>query len=219
MTILGFDTSTAACSVALFYKGETYCFHRLAPRQHNELLLSAIADLLAQAGISASALTGIAFGLGPGSFMGVRLAATVAKGLAYALDVPVLPVSSLRILAQTAYAKHGCEEVFSAWDARMQELYLGHYVIDSHDIMQPMASDQLLAPKSCDELKMNAKALVGNAWQVYQSDFKNLNTASMCDTDVYPHAKSLLDIAKQADAKAWQRAQEYHPCYLRHAVR
>ena len=91
--ILALDTSTDACSVALSCNGEIKEDFRIIPRQHTQQLLPMIEAILADAGIAISALDAIAFGRGPGSFAGIRIATGVAQGLAYGADLPVLPIS------------------------------------------------------------------------------------------------------------------------------
>src|SRR6187455_1632322 len=94
MNLLALDTATEACSAALLIGGEVIERSEIAPRRHAELILPMIESLLGEAGISRRQIDAIAVGRGPGAFTGVRLAISVAQGLALGLDVPVLPVSS-----------------------------------------------------------------------------------------------------------------------------
>jgi len=99
LKILAIETSTEACSVALVHGEEILARSELAPRRHGELVLPMADSLLAEAGMSRQALEGIAVGRGPGAFTGVRLAISLAQGMAMALDLPVVTVSSLQALA------------------------------------------------------------------------------------------------------------------------
>lgn len=103
--ILAFDTATNACTVALQVGAKVYARHEIAPSQHAKLLLPLINDLLSEAKINLSDLNAVAFGCGPGSFMGVRLATATAQGLAFGLNIPLISISTLQILAQTAGGK------------------------------------------------------------------------------------------------------------------
>lgn len=123
MKILAIDTTEQACSAALWLDGEADERFQLAPRQHSRLILPMIEHLLADAELRLPALDGLAFGRGPGSFTGVRIAAAVAQGIALAVDLPVLPVSSLLALAQGVQREYAEPRVLAAFDARMQELY------------------------------------------------------------------------------------------------
>ena len=100
--MLAIETSTEACSVALWIDGEVRERFEIAPRRHTELVLPWAGELLAEAGISKSQLDAIAVGRGPGAFTGVRLAVALVQGMALALDLPVLPVSTLAALALPA---------------------------------------------------------------------------------------------------------------------
>ena len=126
-TLLALDTATEACSVALLHDGRVLSHYEVIPRMHAQRLLPMIKDLLAEAGVALSAVDGIAFGRGPGAFTGVRIAIGVVQGLAFALERPVLPVSTLAVLAQRALREQGAQQVAAAIDARMDEVYWGCY--------------------------------------------------------------------------------------------
>ena len=127
MKILALDTSTEACSAALLIDGEITSQYQLAPREHSRLILKIIDKLLSDAKVSVSSLDAIAFGRGPGSFMGLRIAAGVVQGIAFAHDIPVIPISTLKAIAQRAYEQTNIENVLVAIDARMDEVYWGAY--------------------------------------------------------------------------------------------
>jgi tRNA threonylcarbamoyladenosine biosynthesis protein TsaB len=122
MKLLAIDTATEACSAAIYIDGETVQRYRIAPREHSHIILPMIDELLAETGCYLSAMSAIAFGRGPGSFMGVRIAAGVTQGIAFAHDLPVVPVSTLAAIAQTAHVQTQAEKVLAAIDARMNEV-------------------------------------------------------------------------------------------------
>lgn len=121
--ILAVETASEACSVALWHSGQVEALHRDCPRQHAQQLLPMVHELLNLAGVSLSELDAIAFGRGPGSFTGLRIAAAATQGLALAHDLPVLPISTLRAMAYTAHQQLYARHVITALDARMDELY------------------------------------------------------------------------------------------------
>lgn len=222
MIILAFDTSTNACTVALQIDDTIFSRHEIAPSQHAKLILSMIQDLLLEAKITVNELDAVAFGCGPGSFIGVRLATATAQGLAFGLTIPLIPISTLQTLAQTAFFSKG-GVVASAWDARMHEIYWGLYQADSHDIMQPKQIDALCMPSTIDIETISQVPCVfaGNAWGVYEKDFppQLFLKAIVKRTDIYPDAKAMLAIAKSKYLNNEIVSPENaHPHYLRHHV-
>ena len=104
--ILALDTSTDAGSVAIWQDGKVLEDFQLLPRQQAQALLPQIKNLLNKAGIELKQVDALAFGRGPGSFTGLRIAAASIQGLALALDKPVIPVSTLEAMAWTAIHAH-----------------------------------------------------------------------------------------------------------------
>lgn len=127
MNYLAIDTSTTRASVALTVADKVYHAEHNVLREHAQSVLPMVEKLLTQAAISLSQLDGILFGRGPGSFTGLRIACSIVKGLAYAHNLPVYPVSSLAAIAETMF--HSEQKlapetrVLTMIDARMQEVY------------------------------------------------------------------------------------------------
>lgn len=119
MKILALETSTEFCSVALNLDGEVSGQETLAGRNHSEMILSMVQEMLAEAGLALQQIDGIAFGAGPGSFTGLRIACGVAQGLAFAANLPVAAISTLEAVAQQIDQR----KVIVALDARMSEIY------------------------------------------------------------------------------------------------
>src|SRR3990167_3346738 len=123
MNILALETSTEYCSVALWQDGAIVERCELVGQKHSELLMQMLDDVLQDAGLRVQGVDGIAFGKGPGSFTGVRIACGVAQGLALGANLPVAGVCTLQALAEAS----GKPRVIAALDARMGEIYHAAY--------------------------------------------------------------------------------------------
>lgn len=135
VNLLAFEAATHRLSVALWCDGACLERAEILPNGGSERLLPWANALLAEAGLSLRQLDGIAFGAGPGSFTGLRLACGVAQGLAFGLDRPVVPVGTLAALALTA----GDGRVLACLDARMNEVYVAAYVVTGDEVAEALA--------------------------------------------------------------------------------
>src|SRR5665647_2596580 len=138
MRILALDTSTEYCSVALWHDGAVIEHCELAGQKHSEMLIEMLDTLLNEAGMKLAQVDGIAFGKGPGSFTGVRIACGAAQGLALGTNLPVVGVCTLEALAEAS----GKPRVIAALDARMGELY--HAAYEKHDDVWKTVSEPCL---------------------------------------------------------------------------
>lgn len=141
--LLAIDTATDACSVALYLHDQIFERFSVMPRAHTRLLLPLIDELLKEAGIPLTELDAFAFGRGPGSFTGIRIACSVIQALSFGLNKPVVPVSTLHALAQGAARMSGTTRVFASLDARLESSYWGLFEIGSDGIMQPVSEEHL----------------------------------------------------------------------------
>lgn len=131
MKLLAFDTSTETLTIAVQCDaGGSLLFTGAGGAQASATLIAAARDLLAQAGLALRELDAIVFGRGPGSFTGLRTACSVAQGLAYGADVPVLPVDTLMAVAEEAREREGAMRVVAVLDARMDEVYWASYAFE-----------------------------------------------------------------------------------------
>jgi len=127
---LAIETATDACSVAVGDGERIFVDHRVEPRRHNRLLLPMIDSLLATAGLTRRDLDLVAFGCGPGSFTGVRIAAAAAQGIAFALELPVARISTLEGLAHTTWRRvRPGRGVVTACVSRAREILLAAYAV------------------------------------------------------------------------------------------
>ena len=141
MRILALETATHRLSIALWQDGRVLERAAELPNGSSEWLLPNVRALLAESGAGLKMLDGIAFGAGPGSFTGLRLAAGCAQGLACGLDLPVLGIGTLAALALAA----GERKVYACLDARMNEVYVAAYA-DGIEAMAPVVCPPAQAP-------------------------------------------------------------------------
>lgn len=225
MKILAIDTATEACSAALYIDGKISSRYQLAPREHSRLILKMIDGLLADADIAVSDLDAIAFGRGPGSFMGLRIAAGVVQGIAFAHDIPVIPISSLKAIALRAYEESDISQVLVAIDARMDEVYWAVYRLENLNWLLD-GDEQVISPDKIDLteiLVQDEKNWVGagTGWGSYAD---RLLPASHFQLDsvlpeCLPSAEVIVKLAvEEFKAGNTVTAAEAIPVYLRNDV-
>ncbi len=221
MRILALDTATDACSAAAWENGLVHERFEIAPRRHAQLLLAMVDGVLSQAGWELNDLSAIAFGRGPGSFTGVRIAAATAQGLAFGSDRPVVPVSSLAALAQAAFDAHGARRCAAAFDARMEEVYYGAFEIRSSGVAEAVVGEQVCPPEEVTLPPGGAWTGVGPGWDAYRERL----TARLGDrlSEVYPAALPRARGVAALAAVAFSRgeavsAEAALPVYLRDRV-
>ena len=193
MKILALDTSTAACSVALWIEGEGRERFEISGSRHSELLLPMVEKIMQEAGLSLHQCDAVAVGEGPGSFTGLRIGIGVAQGLAFGAGVPIIQVSSL--LAQAN--RHPAPHSLCAFDARMGQLYWGLYRTGLSGLAESITDVALSAP---GEVRLDPSSewlALGPGCDRYQAELKSHHPDVHIDfvTQSLPHA---LDIARIA---------------------
>lgn len=217
-SILAIETSAAQCSVALLSQQQIHSMSRAGQRGHTESVLQMTQALLTQAGLSLSELSAIAYSQGPGSFTGVRLACAITQGLAVKDDIPVIGISSLQVLAQTAYDRCQCDAVLTCLDARNDSVYWGAYQLNHLGIMTAMQADRVAAPAQVSVPEEANWIACGNGWQQYQSQFPTdiQRQVEYQYANCLPHARSMLMIAKMHyQQQQTQSVDNALPIYLR----
>ena len=208
MKLLALETANEQCSVSIVDETQELYFQLdLRAKAQTQTILPMIEQGLNQTAIELADLTAIAFSRGPGSFSGVRINAAVTQALAWANDVPVVPVSTLQALAQAAHRVHGLTQVTAVLDARMQEVYIASYQLDANSIMQAVDEEQLLS--YADATPQIQFTVVGSGSELIQSEqtpYKDLSAT----------AQDIATIAREAaQRKAWVSAELALPVYLR----
>ncbi|MEW6764598.1 MAG: tRNA (adenosine(37)-N6)-threonylcarbamoyltransferase complex dimerization subunit type 1 TsaB [Pseudomonadota bacterium] len=221
MKLLAIDTSTEACSAALLIEGNLLEEYALAPRQHTQLILPMVQNLLAGAGASLNQLDGIAFARGPGAFTGLRIAAGVTQGLAFGADLPVMPVSSLAALAHAAWRLHGAERVLTALDARMHEVYWGSWAVGGLGDIRALGEECVIAPSAAPCPEADGWFAAGPGWAAYETVLNPRFAALLRgrDADLLPRAHDVALIgAHLARHSGWLPPGQAQPIYLRDNV-
>lgn len=217
MKLLAIETSTEACSVALWLDGEVRERFDIVPRRHAELTLPWAEELLAEAGVKKSQLDAIAIGRGPGAFTGVRLAVAIGQGIALALDRPVVPVSTLAALALQASGPR----VLAAIDARMGEVYAAAFEVREGDAIA-LDAERVGAPGTIelpgDEGGWHGVG-TGFAAQERLLATRLHERLAVVDAAALPRAADVARLAVLAYARGEAVAAEFaEPAYLRNNV-
>jgi tRNA threonylcarbamoyladenosine biosynthesis protein TsaB len=215
MKLLGMETSGNGGSVALLAEGRIASRAIATPREQTERLLDVAHELLGEARLAVSDLDGIAFGRGPGSFTGLRLAAAVAQGLALAANLRLLPVSSLLCIAQGAWRAVRASHVLVCSDARMGEIYWGEFELDGH-AMRASSAERLGRPSDLPA-PSGAWTAVGSGFAAHRDALSGMLTAAQrVLPDLEPAAEDLFPFAERALAEGRSVApNEALPVYLR----
>jgi tRNA threonylcarbamoyladenosine biosynthesis protein TsaB len=195
MNLLALETATESCSVALLAGERLFARSEIAPRRHAELLLPMCEEVLAEAGLLRRDLDALAVGCGPGAFTGVRLAISAAQGIALALDIPVLPVSSLAALAMQA-PDNGAA-ILAVIDARMGEIYAGAFRRTREGLVEPIADESVGVADALQLPEQAAWNVVGSGWASYRDALLGRLPAApvWADGDRYPQAADAARLA------------------------
>lgn len=216
MNLLALDTSTEYLSLALILGEERYSRDIHAVQSHSKIILPEIQGLLTQANVQLKDLHGIAFGSGPGSFTGLRIACGVAQGLAFGLNLPVVGVCSLLALAEQADASR----VVTCLDARMGELYHAVYEKQAGS-WQTIQAPALYKPEALPAVEGSDWVGIGSGWNVCASELQACYQGQICrlQADVQPSALSMARIAL-ADFNNGQSMPAHlaAPLYVRNKV-
>jgi tRNA threonylcarbamoyladenosine biosynthesis protein TsaB len=221
LRILAIETATAACSAALYIDGAVRERYQLAPREHALLILPMVDALLDEAGVPVGTLDAVAFGRGPGSFTGVRVAASVAQGIAYAAELPVVAVSTLATLALGAMRESGAQRVMAALDARMAEVYWGLYERGEDALPRGLGEECVCAPRLAAMPEDGTWVAAGSGWESYRRELLARAGPRITQflVDLEPRAADQARLAVRAYRRGEVlRPEQAVPVYLRDTV-
>ncbi|HCI14579.1 MAG: tRNA (adenosine(37)-N6)-threonylcarbamoyltransferase complex dimerization subunit type 1 TsaB [Gallionellales bacterium GWA2_60_142] len=216
MRVLALETSSEYCSVALWQDGEVVSRCEPVGQKHSERLMPMIDELLQATGHRLQAMNAIAFGMGPGSFTGVRIACGVAQGLALGANLPVVGVCTLEALAEAS----GHDKVIAVLDARMSEIY--------HAAYERQGDDWIAVSAPCLCKPADAPVVAGAGWFAAGSGFAVNSEALQAryagqllgvDGTVVPQAAAIAAIGARRLARGeGMDASQALPLYLRDKV-
>ena len=220
MKLLAIDTSTEACSAALYINGIITERYELAPREHTKLILPMIDSLMVEAKIRAQDLDALAFGRGPGSFTSVRIATGIIQGIAFAADLPIVPVSTLAAIAQNSFENTENDCIFTAVDARMNEIYWAVYQRNSENIAELSGQESVGPVANIDCLGLKGFG-IGSGWKIYKAELnaKLGDFISDCDPNYLPKASVIARLGVYGFNKNQAvPVEQAMPVYLRNKV-
>lgn len=221
MNLLALDTSTEFLSLAILRGEEQFTFDINAGQTHSQIILPQIQALLDLANVKLNELHGIAFGAGPGSFTGVRIAAGVAQGLGFGTNLPVVSVCTLLALAEES----GADKVIACLDARMGEVYHAVYakLVNEKNVSQwqTIVEPDLYKPEAVPVIAGNNWVGAGSGWQTYAKQLNAVYDEQLesAQPSLLPTASALIKIAQPIFARGEAKsASEAMPIYIRNRV-
>jgi tRNA threonylcarbamoyladenosine biosynthesis protein TsaB len=220
MKLLAVETATEACSAALMIDGairEQFC---LTTNGHSKLILPMIDSLLSEAGMQPDDLEGLAFGCGPGSFTGVRIATGIIQGIGFALDLPVMPVSNLAAVAQDFFDNAQEDIAFVAMDARMSEIYWAVYQRNSSGFSELLGTE-VVTPAKEILFPDTSGVGIGTGWKEYNYELLSILSQRVIrfEDNNLPRAKAIARLGCEGFMQGLAVSVEQAlPVYLRNKV-
>ena len=223
--ILAFDTSSITCSVALLdtdnQEGEkVLSLNKSLPMQKGKFILPLIQELLEQNNLSLKKLDAVAYGCGPGSFTGIRIANSVAQGMGFAVKLPIIKVSSMAAIAQAAFMEKGVNKCLVALDARMNQIYWAAYQVSTDECVDLIGREQVCEInliETKNDLNMTEWCGVADGWEKYGIELceKLGGSPNLIYATQLPTAEAVLALAKRKfERKEWVTAANAVPEYL-----
>lgn len=217
MRLLAIDCSTERLSVACGDGRDFLARDEPAGQAHAERALPLVRETLAAQGWTLASLDAIAFGAGPGSFTGVRIACGIAQGLALGAGLPMVPVGTLEALAQEAWRVHGAGEVLACLDARMREVYVATYARAGDADWRALDAPHVVAPDTVPRAGPSSFG-AGDGFARYPVLAGRLAPGRF-DAAMYPTARTIGELAAPRVARGEAvAARDAHPVYVRHRV-
>jgi len=220
MNLLSLESSTETLSLALQTEAGLCTFDEVTGPAASQRILPEIQRLLTQANIQLNALDGIVYGTGPGAFTGVRVAVGVTQGLAFGAHLPVVGISSVLAVAETAWQEAQAEKVLVCLDARMGEVYHAAFVRQA-DGWQEVLPPMVCKPQDVPAVEGTDWLGAGSGWRVFEQVLSEKYSGQLVSVrpELMPKASAMLTLAQPLFAAGHtQAAHEAAPLYIRNRV-
>ena len=197
MNFLALDTSSVACSVAISKGDEIFSSHEVSAESHSLILIPTIQEALKTSKIKLNDLHAIILGTGPGSFVGTRIGAAVAQGIAFGVDISIVTVSSMEAIALEAMIKQNLKKITVVQDARMGEVFIGKYALKGNNIQTLSPIKMFSIGKEIISKNTHEMTIVGSGSKFYSNQHDNKLIKVLDDNYSLPRAHNLINIGKK----------------------
>lgn len=198
VVILGIELSSSNCSVALLYNGQITELSSSVSVLKSQKILSMIDQILKQHSVSGDQLTALAFGAGPGSFTGLKIASCIVQGLHLTWQKPIIKISTLWGLALQGYQQFGIDYIIPCIDAKMGQVYYGIYKTIENDIPLPIQQDAVIEPGKLSTPNQSTILVVGDGADIVKNAL-SINTENNVASQYsiqYVCASSIVKLAE-----------------------
>lgn len=212
--LLHIETATTNCSVAVSLEGELlYCKESNAPDfRHSDYLHLFIEAALKGADVAIQSLAGVGVSMGPGSYTGLRIGISSAKGICYANSIPLIAINSLEVLAQQAKVEQGAF-ILPMIDARRMEVFT-MTLDEKHQVIQPTTA-KILTPEWCEDLPKGKKVVIGSGAEKCKAILQGKDFDYQTNISV-PSARDMVGlVTKKYKNKDWEDVAYFEPFYLK----
>ncbi len=211
--ILSIETSTKTCSIAIHKDKELLSEYSLhIQNSHSSVISKMIQNTLSNLSLTLKDVNAIAVSEGPGSYTGLRIGLSTAKGLAYALEIPIIKISTLKAMAysQRQYAKD--QVLFPMIDARRMEVYTMQVSSDGKIIKEPYP---LILDENTFSISSQKVLIFGNGSEKCKKLYSDNSKVTIID-DIAPSAKYIGILAlEKFENQQFENLQELEPFYLK----
>ena len=213
--ILSIETSTSICSVAIHEQGELLALAEIKePGAHAEKLVLLVDEVFEKAGLNFTDLDAVAVSQGPGSYTGLRIGVSTAKGIAYAMEIPLIGINTLQAMAASQRVAPG-DYVVAVLDARRKEVYTQTFG-DSRQELSPIEAVVLEEGVFASILEKGRVYFVGDGVDKVKEEVQNANALFIADWAISLSAKNMGELAFEKYARQeWEDLAYFVPNYLK----